>query len=128
MGYAWSMPSAADPPDIVVYKICPRQSWLEARSSGELPASEDDRRDGYVHLSAAHQVRRSLARHFAGVKDLVLLTLSVERMAAGALVWEASRDGQLFPHLYGPLSTELVSGLAELALDQGGQHQLPEGF
>ena len=122
------MPSAPVPPDSVVYKICSLQSWLSARSSGALAASRDDQRDGYIHLSAAHQVRGSLTRHFAGQPDLVLLALNVDALPAGALVWETSRDGQLFPHLYGVLSADLVSRVIEVAVDDQGQPQLPEGF
>lgn len=122
------MPSASVPPDLVVYKICPLASWLEARSRGELSPSPDDQRDGFIHLSAAHQVQGSLERHFGGRPGLVLLTLGVDRLPAGSLRWEASRDGQLFPHLYGVLATELVSGVIELPIDARGHHQLPEGF
>lgn len=122
------MPSASVPTGSVVYKICPLQSWLAARSSGALSPSEDDQRDGYVHLSAAHQVKGSLARHFAGRPDLVLLAVNVDVLPAGALVWEESRDGQLFPHLYGVLSVDLVSRMLDLPLDDQGRHQLPEGF
>lgn len=111
-----------------MYKICPLQSWLSARSSGALAPSRDDERDGYIHLSAAHQVKSSLARHFAGQPDLVLLALNEDELPAGALVWETSRDGQLFPHLYGVLSAALVSRVIDLALDDEGRHQLPEGF
>jgi uncharacterized protein (DUF952 family) len=122
------MPSAPVPLDSVVYKICPRQSWLSARSSGALAPSRDDQRDGYIHLSAAHQVRGSLTRHFAGQAELVLLALNVHALPAGALVWETSRDGQLFPHLYGVLSPDLVAHVIEVAVDDEGQPQLPEGF
>lgn len=122
------MQSAAVRPGSVVYKICPRQSWQTARSSGALSPSPDDERDGYIHLSAAAQVEGSLARHFAGQPDLVLLALNVDAFPEGALVWEKSRDGQLFPHLYGGLSADLVSGVIDLALDDQGRHQLPEGF
>ena len=122
------MPSASLPPGSVVYKICSLQSWLSARSTGALAPSRDDQRDGYIHLSAAHQVRGSLARHFAGQADLVLLALNVDDLPAGALVWEKSRDGALFPHLYGVLSSALVSRVIDLALDDEGRHQLPEGL
>jgi len=119
--------------DSVVYKICSRQSWLELGSgkngSGkDLALSRDDERDGYVHLSRAEQVRGTLARHFASQPGLVLLALAVDRIPKSTLVWEASRGGQLFPHLYGALSADLVTHVIDLPLDASGQHQLPEGF
>lgn len=114
--------------DGALYKICPRRSWGEARALGRLPVSPDDARDGYVHLSAAAQVRGTLARHFAGQAELVLLRLSIERLPAGALRWEAARNGELFPHLYAELTVELVAEVLELPLDEQQRHVLPRGL
>jgi uncharacterized protein (DUF952 family) len=93
---------------------------------GVLPLSRDDARDGYVHLSAAHQVRGTLERHFARQPELLLLALLPLRFPQGALRWEASRNGELFPHLYGELRTELVSDVFELPLDGTERHVLPQ--
>ncbi len=114
--------------DAVVYKICPREHWLAALRGGELDPSRDDQRDGYVHLSRGQQVQASLSRHFAGQADLVLLRVHVERLSPGALRWEPSQSGELFPHLYGGLAAAAVGEVFELALDGRGEHQLPEGF
>ena len=93
---------------------------------GVLPLSRDDARDGCVHLSAAHQVRGTLERHFARQPELLLLALLPLRFPQGALRWEASRNGELFPHLYGELRTELVSDVFELPLDGTERHVLPQ--
>lgn len=81
-----------------------------------------------MHLSAAAQVRGTLARHFAGQGELLLLVLRRERLPAGALRWEAARSGELFPHLYAELTPELVSEVIELPLDAQQRHILPQGF
>lgn len=117
--------SSADP---VVYKICPRADWLRARQFGELMPSDDDVRDGFVHLSRKSQVAGTLARHFAGQGDLVLLAVRVERLPEAALRWEPSRRGELFPHLYGRLAVASVEQVFELPLDRAGSHALPEGL
>lgn len=109
-----------------LYKVCPRSSWSEALKVGVLPLSRDDARDGYVHLSAAHQVRGTLDRHFARQPELVLLALLPARFPEGALRWEASRNAELFPHLYGELRAELVSEVFELPLDGAERHVLPQ--
>src|SRR3954471_19442179 len=79
-----------------LFKVCPRSSWSEALKMGVLPLSRDDARDGYVHLSASHQVRGTLERHFARQPELVLLALLPARFPEGALRWEASRNGERF--------------------------------
>lgn len=117
-----------EPSDSVVYKICRREEWLRANELGELVPSADDSRDGFVHLSRAGQVRGSLDRHFAGQTDLVLLAVRVERLPEGLLRWEASRGGQLFPHLYGRVAPASVEQVFDLPLDVHGAHGLPEGL
>jgi uncharacterized protein (DUF952 family) len=114
--------------DAALYKICSQHSWSQAQQTGHLPSSRDDTRDGYVHLSAAHQVRGTLERHFAGQPDLVLLVIAAARLPAGALRWEPSRNGELFPHLYGELRTELVLEALALPLAGGERHGLPQGL
>jgi uncharacterized protein (DUF952 family) len=114
--------------DAVVYKICARLDWLRAQQFGELIPSNDDVRDGFIHLSRAHQLEGSLARHFAGQADLVLLAVRVERLPEGALRWEPSRGGDLFPHLYDRLGITSVEQVHELPLDGSAVHVLPEGL
>jgi uncharacterized protein (DUF952 family) len=122
------MTSSEAPADPVVYKIAPRQAWVRAREIGELAPSPDDARDGFIHLSRRHQVSGSLARHFARQSDLVLLAVRVQRLPEGALRWELSRGGELFPHLYGPLGVASVEQVFELPLDADGVHGIPGGL
>ena len=117
--------SALAPPAGALYKICPRQSWSEALERGALPISRDDLRDGYVHLSAAHQVQGSLDKHFAGQTELVLLVIPSGGLPPDALRWELSRGGELFPHLYAELRCGLVSQVIELTRDADGRQLLP---
>ena len=86
----------------LVYKICDREAWQAALENGAYEGSDTDRRDGFIHLSAAHQLAETARRHFHGMTDLVLIVL-VEQELGPALKWEKSRGGDLFPHLYGPI-------------------------
>jgi uncharacterized protein (DUF952 family) len=122
------MTNSEEPTDRVVYKITPRAAWVRARELGQLAASPDDARDGYIHLSRAHQLKGTLARHFAQQPDLVLLAVRVQRLPEGALRWEPSRGGELFPHLHGPLGVAQVEQVFELPLDAREEHVLPEGL
>jgi uncharacterized protein (DUF952 family) len=49
----------------------------------------------------------------------VLLTLDAERFG-GAIRWEPSRGGQLFPHLYDVLHTSDVLAVRDLPLNAEG--------
>jgi uncharacterized protein (DUF952 family) len=100
----------------VIYKILEADAWATAQASGHVEGSADDRRDGFIHFSAADQVVETARRHFAGRTGLVLLT--VDDVALGSLLhWEESRGGALFPHLYGPLPVTAVLAAERLPDD-----------
>ena len=109
-----------------IYKICASAMLQEARGRGRFEGSADDLRDGFIHLSAGHQVAGTLAKYFAGQRDLVLLAVDPDRLGAG-LRWEKSRGGELFPHLYGPLDLDHVISIEALVLQEDRTHRLPEG-
>jgi uncharacterized protein (DUF952 family) len=109
-----------------LYKIMSRQQWENAVLRGIYEGSEVDARDGFIHLSATHQARETAQRHFAGQPDLVLVSVQGNGLGE-SLKWEASRDGALFPHIYGPLPLSAVVSVVALPLVDG-MHQFPQGF
>jgi len=105
-----------------IYKIATRPLWEEAEQRGVFSGAEIDIRDGYIHFSSRDQVAETLALHFAGQLDLVLVEVDTAHLD---IKWEPSRGGQLFPHLYGVLPLEPVRTVWPLSLDTHGQHILP---
>jgi uncharacterized protein (DUF952 family) len=97
----------------LVYKILPRAEWEAACAAGSFEGSAIDLQDGFIHFSAADQWAETLARHFAGQTDLLLVSVEAERLGP-ELKWEVSRGGALFPHLYGPLATGLAVSVTPL--------------
>src|SRR5437588_10985841 len=108
----------------IIYKICSEPMWRAAQRAGALHGAEVDRHDGFIHFSSAAQVRETAARHFAGAADLVLLAVDADALG-GALRWEPSRGGELFPHLYGVLPVAAVRWARPLPLGADGQHVFP---
>jgi len=87
--------------------------------AGRYDGSSDDRRDGFIHFSAADQLGGTLAKYFRDRPDLVLVAF--ETAALGdALKFEPSRGGDLFPHLYGSLPTALALWQRPLELGADG--------
>lgn len=104
----------------VVYKIASTQDWAEIRAVGGYDGSEIDLRDGYIHLSATDQVAGTAAKYFAGRTDLVLLDVDLKPYGAAA-VWEPSRGGALFPHLYARLSADSIVRARSLTVTGEGE-------
>jgi uncharacterized protein (DUF952 family) len=107
-----------------LYKICPATLWQEAERAGVFRGSEVDRRDNFIHFSTAAQVAETAAKHFAGQSDLLLISVDARKLG-GALKWEPSRGGALFPHLYGGLDLAAVVAVDPLPLGLSGRHVFP---
>jgi uncharacterized protein (DUF952 family) len=108
-----------------IYKICPASAWREAERQGVYRGSEDDRRDGFIHFSAAAQVAETARKHFFGQAGLFLIAVEADRLA-DALRWERSRNDELFPHLYGELDLGAVTAVLDLPARSDGHHDIPE--
>ena len=103
----------------LIYKILTADAWSAAKAAGAFEGSPVDHADGYIHFSTGDQVPETARRHFAGQAGLVLLTVETAGLA-GALRWEPSRGGDLFPHLYGPLPIAAVTDARAIGLGADG--------
>lgn len=88
---------------MLIYKIFRAGEWAGLEARGATHGAPVDVADGFVHFSSAAQLGETLGRHFAGERDLWLLAVDADA-AGGAIRWEPSRGGALFPHLYRPLA------------------------
>ena len=108
----------------VIYKICSKSLWDEAEARGEFTGAGIDLADGYIHFSTAKQTPETARLHFSGKRDLVIVAVDTGPLGE-ALKWEASRGGQLFPHLYASLPITAVRWVKPLPLDEGGAPVVP---
>jgi len=112
----------------VIYKLCSRADWDACQREGRLPWAPVDREDGFVHLSAAHQVQGTAAKHFRGRPSVMVLEVDPAQLPEGRLRWEVSRGGERFPHVYGELPREAVVRAEAAPLDGDGVPSLPWGL
>ena len=92
-----------------VIKLLRSDEWAYLQATGEFAGSPDDRRDGFIHLSAPDQVAATLAKWFVGVAGVMAISFDADALGAD-LRWEPARGGTPFPHLYRPLHlAEVVS-------------------
>ena len=92
---------------------------------GLFHGAEIDARDGFIHFSTADQVQETAAKHFAEIDDLMLIAVATATIE-DALKWEASRGGDLFPHLYEALPLTAVLWAKPLPLGGDRRHVFPE--
>jgi len=105
----------------LVFKIVATAEWRAAEAAGVFAGAAVDRADGYIHFSTADQAPGTAAKWFEGCDDLTLVAVDAAALGA-ALVWEASRGGALFPHLYATLPLSAVVWSRPLPLGPDGRH------
>jgi uncharacterized protein (DUF952 family) len=100
----------------------PKRSALNADTFEGAPI---DKADGFIHLSTASQLTETVDRHFPGQKHLIVAAIDLAALGA-AVRWEASRHGELFPHIYASLKRKFVIAWCPLKRDANGMVRLPE--
>jgi uncharacterized protein (DUF952 family) len=100
-----------DVADDVLHIASPADSDA-ARAAGAIrPASLES--EGFVHCSTRAQLPATLARHFRGAGDLVLLVLD-SAVLGDALRWDEGHPGEVFPHVYAPIPLDAVTAVEHL--------------
>ncbi|MFC4272401.1 DUF952 domain-containing protein [Sneathiella chungangensis] len=107
-----------------IYHMADKREWMHALETGAYHGTAADKADGFIHFSTRETVVGSAAKHRAGVKNLLLISVDAGPLGA-ALKWEPARGGILFPHLYGPLDPALVRDAVELPLGPENLHIFP---
>jgi len=89
-----------------VFHLATTSELREAEARGWVaPASLAT--EGFVHCSTADQLTDTIARYYADVDELAVLHLDPITLG-DALVWEESRPGEIFPHVYREISMDEV--------------------
>ena len=115
--------SSQAPANAPVYKICDAALWREAEEIGQFTGAEIDIQDGYIHFSTATQAQETARKHFKGREGLVFVAIDTGKLN---MVWEPSRGGDLFPHLYDALPVESAISVTPMHPDADGT-PVPEG-
>lgn len=110
----------------IAYKLVDRAEWMEALAAGTYAGSTVDQADGYIHMSTAAQLAETARRHYAGKSGLVLVEVELAPLGE-ALKWEASRGGDLFPHLFAPLPADPDAPQRGLSVDADGVMRFEDG-
>ncbi|MEL6688308.1 MAG: DUF952 domain-containing protein, partial [Pseudomonadota bacterium] len=118
--------SASTPTDPSIFKIFTPEHWDLLNETGQTLGSAHDQADGFLHFSTASQLDGTLAKHYAKAGPLILARIRVEGLSSEALKWEVSRNGDLFPHLYGALTRSQIDQHWPLSPNDQGAYVLPD--
>jgi uncharacterized protein (DUF952 family) len=106
----------------MLFHITTRRAWELALHAGHY-VPDAFAADGFIHLSEERQWFRTAQRFYRGQPNLVLLVVDEHRLTAS--VRREAADGELFPHLYGPINLDAVVSVYDLPLDARGNVLAP---
>ena len=104
------------------YKLLTTEDVSVMKARGHT-ATAVDLADGYVHLSTKAQLAETAAKYFAGNSNCLLMEIHVAERSD--IKWEASRGGDLFPHIYGELKEADAARTWTIDIPAEGLPQLP---
>ena len=108
----------------IAYKVLTGPQMVQLEADGTFAGASVDLADGYIHLSTAAQLGETIDKHFAGQTSLHVAAVDLTVLGS-AVKWEASRGGQLFPHIYAALPLSAVLAYGPLERDDEGAIRLP---
>ena len=103
-----------------IFHLISEKDWETARPAQQWrPGSLGD--EGFVHCSADEdQLVRVAQRLYPDRADMLALEVETDRLHY-SVITEASRSGEMYPHIYGPLELSAVVAVWRLKPDgQGG--------
>ena len=108
----------------LIYHLALAADWDEA--AGEYRVSTLGRsldEVGFVHCSTAAQVQGIADLVYHGRDDVMLLTIDPQRLVA-PVRYEKAPDGNLYPHVYGPIPRSAVLSATPLVAGADGRLSL----
>ncbi len=110
--------------DAIAYKVLTTAQLAALERDGTFAGAPIDLTDGYIHLSTADQLSGTIDKHFDGQHGLQIVAVDIEALG-DTVKWEESRGGMLFPHIYGPLTLDVVLDYGPLEYHPDGSIRLP---
>ena len=107
-----------------IYHITRSEQWEQAKKAGSYEG-DTLHTEGFIHTSTNRQVVKVADARFRGQPGLVLLCIDSSKVKP-AIKYEDGGNGELFPHIYGPLNTEAVVEVLNFEPNTEGYFSLPE--
>lgn len=126
--------------DTFILHLASSDAWLAAvgpaglwRGKNGVYHADSLSTEGFIHCSKPSQIVGVANTFYRGQQGLVLLVIDLSKLEP-ALKWEPpaepepthAREGELFPHLYGPLNLDAVFNVIAFEPDADGIFTLPK--
>lgn len=108
----------------IIFHITTKTAWDAARRGGAYTA-DSLATEGFIHCSTRAQVLGTADRIFKGRRDLLLLSVDVDRVKPEIRYENLEGGTSLFPHIYGALAIDAVVAVHDFPPRADGSFDLP---
>lgn len=107
-----------------IFHITSADEAQDAASAREyLPSRFES--DGFIHCAYARQITAVADAIFRGRRDLVLLEIDSTKVRSEVVDENLDGGTELFPHVYGPLPMDAITGVYPFPCREDGSFTLP---
>jgi len=105
--------------DDLIFHLVSKEDWKKCQEAGLYhPDSLDE--EGFIHCSTGQQVQKVANTRFTGRDDLMLLIIDVASLESDVKMEAGGSEGEVFPHIRGPLNIDAVIDKIKLEPDEDG--------
>jgi uncharacterized protein (DUF952 family) len=104
----------------LILHLCQQEDWLGAQQQG-VYTSLSLENEGFIHCSQPEQILQVANRFYHGQNSMLVLWIDPQKLSA-QVRWE-SADGEVFPHVYGPINLGAVIGTTQIVAGLDGIFQ-----
>jgi len=108
----------------LIYHIVSEEKWNKAVQRG-VYLGDSLETEGFIHASEIDQVVEVANSLFAGQEHLIILVIDKDKLTV-PVKYEDPGNGELFPHIYGPLNLDAVVDVVKFEPNADGAFQLPD--
>jgi uncharacterized protein (DUF952 family) len=95
----------------MIFHIVTPERW-EGFSSHDSYVADSLTTEGFIHCSFENQLEGVIGRYYSNASELLILEIDSELLTS-TLVEEASTNGEIYPHIYGPINKDSIVNVRE---------------
>jgi uncharacterized protein (DUF952 family) len=107
-----------------ILHITKREQWEKAKLEGVYRGDTLDSQ-GFIHCSTSQQIVKVANAVYRAQRGLVLLCIATNRVQS-EIKYESAGSEELYPHIYGPLNTDVVVKVLDFEPNKDGKFVLPK--
>jgi uncharacterized protein (DUF952 family) len=97
----------------MLFHICRREEWDQQKPEPDYRPSTFEK-EGFIHCCLQGQLEGVRGRYFRNINDLLLLVID-DQMLTSPVKFEASVNGEQFPHVFGPINKTAIVEIKDIA-------------